>query len=805
MVRQKNELFWPVKGVVRNTPYQQQAPFSSPGSLNVRSYIGGGERRRGGSRPGFEKSHSTELGSGSAVNLLNEVSFIKSTNGIPRTELVAISGGQFYRENYGTPTTFDGVGTVQFSTTSPLLSAEMHQKLFISDYDESGYVYKAADATLISNVLTSTGGANFTTLGITAGMIVALTGEGTAQNEKITIAITGNSESADFILAINSLEKTGEADNSFNHKRKQLEALAYNASAADVKAAIGAHTGIGATNMTVTGSAGGPWTVEFNGDLAGKDMYAYLGDLAYLSIDADATVDLKYQQDREAAIIAETDPDLVERIEPPGILVTRVQAGGKPTKGTAKVVTVATGGDTAKLTLSGFSGPDSVNSTLTYSIWRSPKVYDADGNGSIAVWETRTYEEEIGPASEMEPGESAWGIRRGPIDSFTRKPRISRYQISPRSDYFGSYTLNRWKAGDVPVGCPAIAQWANRIVMTGSPLAPHAVWYSREGDPYDFDVGRTDAQAAFVATGPVAGQLGEPGVALMPHSHSCLIVGCTGSMWVQSGNPRLGGQIRQLSSECGIVGNRAWCHAPSRNSGERVLLFLSSDGLYAISGECGSPPVSISRENLPEDLLGVNATTHWVNLAYCPRFQGVHVLAQPRSSGTAALYWFDWKEMAWWPEAIATGVAACTLYTRGAMTGTDSPVIHGGTDGYLRRAAEDAEDDDGTAISSHLYIGPFSLGDGPDNWGSAAELLGELGSDSGDVTWSIYTGFDGEDAYEKATPAETGTWTPGFPLTSYPRCAGGAMVLKLAGAETDERWSFERALLGRQPMGKRRS
>jgi hypothetical protein len=48
--------------------------------------------------------------------------------------------------------------------------------------------------------------------------------------------------------------------------------LAYNAAAADVQAALEALVAVGAGNVAVTGSAGGPWTVEFKGALAGQPV-----------------------------------------------------------------------------------------------------------------------------------------------------------------------------------------------------------------------------------------------------------------------------------------------------------------------------------------------------------------------------------------------------------------------------------------------------------------------------------------------------------------------------------------------------
>jgi hypothetical protein len=48
--------------------------------------------------------------------------------------------------------------------------------------------------------------------------------------------------------------------------------IAYNAAATDVQAALEALVAVGTGNVAVTGNAGGPWTVEFKGALAGQPV-----------------------------------------------------------------------------------------------------------------------------------------------------------------------------------------------------------------------------------------------------------------------------------------------------------------------------------------------------------------------------------------------------------------------------------------------------------------------------------------------------------------------------------------------------
>ena len=62
--------------------------------------------------------------------------------------------------------------------------------------------------------------------------------------------------------------------------------IAYNATAAVVSAKLQALTTIDTGNVSVTGDAGGPWTVEFIGDLAETDVSALVGDGANLYPDS---------------------------------------------------------------------------------------------------------------------------------------------------------------------------------------------------------------------------------------------------------------------------------------------------------------------------------------------------------------------------------------------------------------------------------------------------------------------------------------------------------------------------------------
>jgi hypothetical protein len=73
------------------------------------------------------------------------------------------------------------------------------------------------------------------------------------QDEKQTVTITGSPTGGTFTLTFGA---------------QTTSTIAFNASAATVQTALQALSSIGASNATVTGSAGGPWTVDFSGSLA---------------------------------------------------------------------------------------------------------------------------------------------------------------------------------------------------------------------------------------------------------------------------------------------------------------------------------------------------------------------------------------------------------------------------------------------------------------------------------------------------------------------------------------------------------
>lgn len=87
-------------------------------------------------------------------------------------------------------------------------------------------------------------------------------------NEKQTVTISGSPTGGTFTLTLSG---------------QTTAAIAFNAAASAVEAALELLSTIGQGNVQVTGNAGGPYTVEFVGDLADQNIAAMTADGASLT------------------------------------------------------------------------------------------------------------------------------------------------------------------------------------------------------------------------------------------------------------------------------------------------------------------------------------------------------------------------------------------------------------------------------------------------------------------------------------------------------------------------------------------
>ena len=354
-------------------------------------------------------------------------------------------------------------------------------------------------------------------------------------------------------------------------------------------------------------------------------------------------------------------------------------------------------------------------------------------------------------------------------------------------------TLWRATVGTVPQNCKIVWRWRDRILMAGDPLAPHLVSASRSGDPLDFDFSKDDELAAFALQGSQAGAIGDAITAGFAHTDDCSIVGCKQSIWIMRGDPMSGGRVMPLSETIGILDQRSWCYTPSG-----WLFFMSLDGLYCMPPGCGSSPMGVSRDTIPDDLLAIDASSYTVEMAYDVRDQGIHLFVTPNSGGQAGThYWITTDtERAAGPQArffpcqYPYNYEPLSMFSRRDSTNADSAVWFGGRDGYVRNHVSTQTTDDGTAISSYVYFGPIDLSQGSGlHEGLMKELIGTLASSSGTVSWTLHVGSTPEAAFAASAFGVSGSWaTAGLNMKHRPRARGGAFCLKLASTS---RWAME--------------
>ena len=354
--------------------------------------------------------------------------------------------------------------------------------------------------------------------------------------------------------------------------------------------------------------------------------------------------------------------------------------------------------------------------------------------------------------------------------------------FDPSDNSISNHTAETNK-GFVPAGARLVVLYRDRITYAATDALPH-VWYmSRQGNPNDWDYTQNDDGAAVYAQSSIAGQLADPITALINHSDECLIFGCYNSLWILRGDPGLGGVVDQLSHKIGIVGCDAYCKTP-----DDMCVFMSPDGLYVMPAGCHGMPTSLSRERIPDELLGLTETREHVSLEFDTMHRGVHIMVTKQDGTEGRHWWFDWESKSFWRVKLQNDHEPFAMHERTSWDDSIRVLI-GGRDGWIRYFDRKFYTDDGSNIDSYVMLGPFGIGTRDDlREGILTEMHGTTGKNSTAVTWDIYAG----DSYEDATtngPKQSGTWnTAGYNYTNRPRVRGLGAVLKLSATS---KWLME--------------
>lgn len=359
--------------------------------------------------------------------------------------------------------------------------------------------------------------------------------------------------------------------------------------------------------------------------------------------------------------------------------------------------------------------------------------------------------------------------------------------------------MESWTAsnGSLPVdsfqeSCRLICTWRGRTVLAGLRGDPQNWFMSAVDNPRNWNY----APSPTLATQAVAGNNAEAGLVgdlincMIPYSDDLLIFGCDHSIWVMRGDPMAGGQIDRVSDTIGMAWGRPFCKDPTG----AIYFFGSRGGIYRM--QPGSVPERISQA-VEERLADVDLAATIIRMAWDDRQKGFHLFLTPlTSSAEATHYWYDQRSGAWWADEFAdTDHNPKAVYLFDADNPDDRVVLIGSWDGYLRTVDREADDDDGAAITSHVFFGP--LNGSTDEVLHLKELQAQMAETAGNVTWSVHTGSSEEVALA-ASAVSNGTWIAGGNRFDLVMRAGQAIYVKVTSNTT---WAMESLLARVEELG----
>jgi len=340
--------------------------------------------------------------------------------------------------------------------------------------------------------------------------------------------------------------------------------------------------------------------------------------------------------------------------------------------------------------------------------------------------------------------------------------------------------------------CRLIASWGGRIVLSGLETEPQAWFMSKIDNPNNFDYSEGFEDSAVAgstitvssSTSP-AGRTPDIVNALVPWTNDILLFGMDHTIAVLSGNPAAGGRFDVISDVTGMAFGRPYAFHPDRS-----LWFIGSrGGLYRMASP-NAVPERISQTTIDERLASLPLDSTIITMAWDDRLQGFLIFLTSVEGGSDDQhYFYDTRTQGFFPWKFAnTSHSPAVIHAFDGDKPDDRTILMGCPDGFIRNLDYDGPSDDGTAISSHVMIGPIK--------GEAIPLVmtgltSVLGAGSSNVTYSIHPGDSAEEA-SSAASIGGGTFTSGRNTWDRRRTSGAAIFIKLSNATLGETWAIER-------------
>lgn len=791
-----NKLVWPAGGISRRAAYQNQPPYTCYDALNVRTTDVLEGRDRGGQRPGLERAFPNQIGSGSPVRMLSQMT-INTGIATSRDDFDGTSLSSDWTEGSWFDVLPGITGSGRIRGYSGSHAGAVYRPLDIDtaeSYTASLYVtgsYVGGQASYSDSRLYLRMD-DTTPAGETNGVMVRFYRAGVAGVDvSLTVSVTV------YVAGVSTVYSVGNYPNTEN----SIKLIANCTVSSNVLTVSIGSIEFSSIDLSAHGAA------------AGKRMAVSINDTNEYAISALA---VNYTSSAGTGSISRAT------IASANGALYRAHAFGE----FSEVVSDSSLSSESQIQSANLS---SVMYIADYSNTPAVSVTNATISGtsldsaSIADWtavcDDDDYAVEI--TSGSTPGvyqissvaAGAVTLASSPGDDTDVSVRVVR---CPKKYTLSTNTLGKWIAtiGQVPVDCPIVCRFNGRLVLGGAVSAPHLWYQSAQNNPLDFDYSSTSPSGAVAGTSTEVGVIGEPLTAIVPYKDDFMIYGCNQQMWMQLGDLRFGGSIVNISRTVGIVGRSAWCFTP-----EGEFVWLSRDGVYMLNPGAAGQPIPVSREKLPMELMSVDAETHGVHMAWNERDRGIHIFITKEGDQTDS--WFiHWQYKAFWRDRYVANHSPTSVAWNASGTVSSDSVLLGCHDGYVRKYSEYSPRDDGEAFNSNVWIGPVRIGGSNFSGGQLDSLCAVLDLDSASVDWDAYFSETAEgclpprygdiDAFiedELGVPLEdelgeeleldgvagaNGTWSEGLNYHDTVLRRGGAFALRVSGRlDAETSWAME--------------
>jgi hypothetical protein len=380
------------------------------------------------------------------------------------------------------------------------------------------------------------------------------------------------------------------------------------------------------------------------------------------------------------------------------------------------------------------------------------------------------------------------------------------YQMDAILGTMQTYTAS---SGVAPQKCTLAASWRGRLVLAAPTDNPQNFFFSRVGDPRDWNYAATDSAAAFSGNAGTLGKIGEPITAIIPFSDDTLVIGTTRSIYIVNGDPADGGTIDLITTTTGIFQSRSWAIDSSG-----ALWFVGQGGLFKMDTTPGSVPQPVSSTVYPQFFTDLNPGTQFIDLAWDNDRFGVWVTAT-QSANTASTHLFvDGRAGGFWPVQWPNTHGPFAILPFYGNSPDDRTLLLGSRNGRIySQSTRTRRDEALTPINAYLEIGPMRLNPRGDSVVTTLDVTGgEVRPPDLPSAWQMNYEIQGgktanavtEGAQRFSAIAALAS-ADGLVLTRVVRVRGGWHTLRFSNSADGNYFSIETIKLGYIPAGELRA